>query len=141
MRGRDQRRCGEGIYPDGLRSSLLGPGGKPTGDRLDKGGHGKQNAARAQEPHGHRPDLTTPDGNLTYRSIIDMTKFTYDDIVKVVVQAPEALRPGKRAWIVGVFDDRPGSYFDKFPPGTVYSIEFEDGSSLEIHESDLGPAS
>lgn len=70
-----------------------------------------------------------------------MTKFTYDDIVKVVVQAPEALRPGKRAWIVGVFDDRPGSYFDEFPPGTVYSIEFEDGSSLEIHESDLEPAS
>lgn len=70
-----------------------------------------------------------------------MTKFTYDDIVKVVAHASEALRPGKRAWIVGVFDDRPDSYFDKFPPGTVYSIEFEDGSSVEIHESDLELAS
>ena len=70
-----------------------------------------------------------------------MTKFTYDDIVKVAAHAPDALRPGKRAWIVGVFEDRPGSYFEKFPLGTVYSIEFEDGSSLEIHESNLEPGS
>ena len=85
--------------------------------------------------------LQRPMVTLTFRSIIDMTKFTYDDMVKVVAHAPEALRPGKQAWIVGVFDDRPGSYFDKFSSGTVYSIEFEDGSSLEIHESDLEPAS
>lgn len=40
-------------------------------------------------------------------------------------------------WVVGVFDDRPGGYFDQFPPGTIYSIEFEDGSSVEVHESML----
>ena len=68
-----------------------------------------------------------------------MTKLTYNDIVKVVENAAEDLRPGSRAWIVGVFENRPGSYFDKFPPGVVYTIEFEDGSSLEIHEVNLEP--
>lgn len=66
-----------------------------------------------------------------------MTKFHYDDIVAVIDGAPPELRPGAKAWIVGVFEDRPGKYFDIFPPGTVYSIEFEDGSSIEIHESNL----
>jgi hypothetical protein len=42
---------------------------------------------------------------------------------------------GERAWIVSVFEQRPkDSYFDKFPEGVVYSIEFEDGSSTEAHE-------
>lgn len=66
-----------------------------------------------------------------------MTKFTYDDIVKVAVSAPDEYRPGQRAWIVGVFEDRQGEYFERFPPGTIYSIEFEDGSSIEVHESSL----
>jgi hypothetical protein len=66
-----------------------------------------------------------------------MTKFTYDDIVKVVFIASDECRPGQRAWIVGVFEDRPGEYFERFPPGTVYSIEFEDGTSIEVHESSL----
>ena len=64
-----------------------------------------------------------------------MTKFTYDDIVNTVDEAPAEYRPGRKAWVVGVFEDRLGSYFSKFPDGVIYSIEFEDGSSLEIHES------
>ncbi len=63
-----------------------------------------------------------------------MTKFTYDDVVKAIANAPSELRPGERAWVVGVFEDRPGKYFESFPPGTVYTIEFEDGSAIEIHE-------
>lgn len=66
-----------------------------------------------------------------------MTKFTYDDIVRVSLLAPSNMRPGKKAWIVGVFEEKMGPYFDQFPPGTIYSIEFEDGSSLEVHESML----
>lgn len=66
-----------------------------------------------------------------------MTKFTYNDIVKVVDSAPPELRPGCKAWVVGVFEDRPGKYFDIFPEGVVYSVEFEDGVSIEIHESNL----
>jgi hypothetical protein len=65
-------------------------------------------------------------------------KFNYDDIVRVQLSAGAEARPGERAWIVGIFDTRPeGGYFDKFAEGIVYSIEFEDGSSIEVHEADL----
>lgn len=66
-----------------------------------------------------------------------MAKFTYNDIVRVRPSARQEAKPGEKAWIVGVFTDRPGPYFDQFPKGVVYTIEFEDGSSTEIHESDL----
>ncbi len=65
-------------------------------------------------------------------------KFTYNDIVRVRPDADSKARPGARAWIVGVFEKRPeGGYFDKFPEGVVYTIEFEDGSSIEVHEDCL----
>lgn len=65
-------------------------------------------------------------------------KFNYDDIVHVRAGAAISTRINERAWIVGVFEERPeGGYFDRFPPGIVYSIEFEDGSSSEVHEDDL----
>lgn len=69
-----------------------------------------------------------------------MARFDYDDRVRVALGADEKLRPGAVAWVVGVFEDRPaGSYFEKFPSGVVYSIEYEDGEAKEIHESDLQP--
>lgn len=65
-------------------------------------------------------------------------RFTYDDIVRIRSTARPEARPGARAWVVGVFaDSRPGEYFAGFPDGVVYSIEFEDGSSVEVHEDDL----
>ncbi|NDI87665.1 hypothetical protein [Undibacterium crateris] len=67
-----------------------------------------------------------------------MPKFTYNDIVRVRPDSEGTSRPD-RAWIVGIFEDRPGSYFEKFPEGVVYTIEFEDGSSIEVHEDDLEP--
>ncbi len=66
-----------------------------------------------------------------------MPKFTYNDIVKASDDARSELRPGEIAWVVGVFDTHPGKYFDKFPKGVVYTIEFEDGTSVEAHESEL----
>lgn len=66
-----------------------------------------------------------------------MSKFTYDDIVRVRDSASSELRPGHKAWIVGVFEERPGKWFDRFPDGVVYTVEFEDGVSIEIHESNL----
>lgn len=42
---------------------VLGPGVNPAGDCLDRGGHRNQNDPRAQEPHGHRLGVATPDGN------------------------------------------------------------------------------
>jgi hypothetical protein len=67
-----------------------------------------------------------------------MAKFTYNDIVRVKPDSERTLRRG-RAWIVGIFEDRPGPYFDRFPEGVVYTIEFEDGSSIEVHEANLEP--
>jgi hypothetical protein len=68
-----------------------------------------------------------------------MNKFTYDDIVRVKEEAPSSLRPGQKAWVILVVPakDRIGAYFDQFPAGTVYSIEYEDGEAAEIHENFL----
>lgn len=65
-----------------------------------------------------------------------MAKFTYNDIVRVKQNAEPGTRLG-RAWVVGIFEDRPGPYFNQFPDGIVYTIEFEDGTSAEVHESSL----
>ena len=66
-------------------------------------------------------------------------KYTWDDIVIAKPGAAEELRPGQRAWVVGMSsqEKRKGSYLEKFPEGWVYTIEFEDGSSTEAAESDL----
>ncbi len=69
-----------------------------------------------------------------------MAKFTYDDIVMIRGGAPAKFRPGARAWVIAVFETRekrPGKYFDAFPNGAVYTIEFEDGFTAEVHEDDL----
>jgi hypothetical protein len=65
-----------------------------------------------------------------------MTKFAYNDIVRARQDADPGLRRG-RAWVVGIFEHRPGTYFNKFPDGVVYTIEFEDGTSEEVHEANL----
>jgi len=69
-----------------------------------------------------------------------MNKFTWDDIVTANPNSPNELRSGARAWIVGMSpqEKRKGAYLEKFPKGWVYTIEFEDGSSMEAAESDLG---
>lgn len=68
-----------------------------------------------------------------------MAIFTYDDTVKVKDTAPSELRPKALGWVVGVYegDTRKGSFYDQFPPGAVYLIEYEDGSSKVIHETFL----
>jgi len=71
-----------------------------------------------------------------------MNKFNYDDIVRVRSDAQQKFRPGERAWIVGVIaqDKRIGSHYEQFPPGTIYTIEFEDGDSIDIQEEAIEPA-
>jgi len=67
--------------------------------------------------------------------------FTYDDFVKVRPDAPSAFRPGQQASIIAIFssDDpiRRTEYFRQFPAGIVYSVEFEDGEAMDIHEAML----
>ena len=65
-----------------------------------------------------------------------MSRFTFDDTVRVKGEAPHHFRPGERASVTMVFlpADRHGAYFEQFPPGIVYSVEFEDGNSVDVHE-------
>src|SRR5262245_46218032 len=67
-----------------------------------------------------------------------VNKFTYVDVVVIRGTAPAPLEAGRKAWIIATFEslaDRPGSAFAGIPPGAAYSIEFEDGSTAEVHES------
>jgi len=66
-----------------------------------------------------------------------MPIFNYDDIVRVNVGSDTPSVPFRKAWVVGVFEKSLGSHFDKFAPGVVYSVEFEDGSATDVHEDDL----
>jgi len=67
------------------------------------------------------------------------TKFTWNDIVTAKAGAPPETRPGERAWVVGILTEaaRYGSLLEQFPTGIVYDIEFEDGSSVSVHEGTL----
>ncbi|MEX0758587.1 MAG: hypothetical protein WD100_03305 [Tistlia sp.] len=62
--------------------------------------------------------------------------FTYNDTVKVTKDAPEQCRPGELASVVSISlaTERGGEFLKEFPHGVVYSIEFEDGCIVEIHE-------
>lgn len=66
-----------------------------------------------------------------------MHKFDYDDIVRVESKLENHPRQGQKAWVVGVFEKSLGPYFDKFPQGTVYTIEYDDGESIEVAEDNL----
>ena len=66
-----------------------------------------------------------------------MPKFNYDDIVTANRTAPLSSRPGSKAWVVGVFETRRGEFLRSFPEGVVYVVEFEDGASTEVTESQL----
>lgn len=72
-----------------------------------------------------------------------MGKFTWGDTVRVRADAPHMLRPGALASVYAVSEgeSRRGEYFESFPPGTVYSVEFEDSSSVTLHEDHLEAAS
>jgi hypothetical protein len=68
--------------------------------------------------------------------------FTFDDIVRIKADAPPEMRPGERAWVIGItpHQERRGSHFDLFPAGTVYLVEIEGGDAFEIHESMIEPS-
>lgn len=66
-----------------------------------------------------------------------MPKFDYDDIVTAISTAPKCTRSGSKAWVVGVLEVPQGKLLSVFPKGVVYTIEFEDGTSIEIEEGHL----
>jgi len=77
------------------------------------------------------------------------SKFTFGDAVRIKENAPLPrrhgdnaplpLRYGEKASVFMVFfpEDRNGSYYDQFPPGIIYSVEFEDGQATDVHEEFL----
>ena len=69
-----------------------------------------------------------------------MPKFTYNDVVMARPTAGSHLRPGEKAWVIAVIDNRVHFPLKQFPLGVVYSIEFEDGEAVDVHEDDLVPA-
>lgn len=52
-----------GASKDGDYQQVKDVDGRPTGDRLDRGGHSTQSDPQAQQPHAHRPGVTDPNGN------------------------------------------------------------------------------
>lgn len=70
-----------------------------------------------------------------------MPKFTWGDLVRISEGAPAKVRPGSAAEVVGLSEEseRRGSYLDQFPRGVVYTVEFEDGNSAEVHEQHIVP--
>jgi hypothetical protein len=66
-----------------------------------------------------------------------MPKFTYDDIVKIKETSKSTTRTSERAWVVAVVEDRIHFPLRRFPAGVVYSVEFEKGDAVDVHEDDL----
>lgn len=70
---------------------------------------------------------------------VALPKFTWNDLVRVASNSPDKWRPGAVASVVGISEEsgRRGSYLDEFPCGVVYTIEFADGSSVDVEEASL----
>ena len=66
-----------------------------------------------------------------------MSPFTYNDIVRISDQAPDSFRRGAKAWVIAVIIDRKRIPVAWLPPGTIYTVEYEDGTVVEAHESYL----
>ncbi len=64
-----------------------------------------------------------------------MAPFSYNDTVRVKQVAPARCRPGELASVVGISieAERSGEFLKAFPHGILYTIEFEDGNSVELH--------
>lgn len=67
-----------------------------------------------------------------------MSKFKIDDTVRTKNVIHLQHFYGQTGSVINVFIDRPaGKHFEQFPEGVVYSVEFESGEAIDIHESDL----
>lgn len=76
---------------------------------------------------------------LVERLKLNITAYDYDDTVTAKSDAPSELRPGETASVVAILpeSERRGDFLKEFPDGTVYIIEFNDGSTANARESDL----
>jgi hypothetical protein len=65
----------------------------------------------------------------------EMARLTYDDIVRIRSTSALIERRGEKAWIVGITEDRTRFPRNQFPPGVIYTVEFEGGDSVDVHET------
>lgn len=61
--------------------------------------------------------------------------FEYDDRVRVLSAGINALRLGAVGNVVAIISDRDRFPLPQFPPGIVYSVEFEGGELIDFHEA------
>jgi hypothetical protein len=66
-----------------------------------------------------------------------VSKFTYNDIVRISADVRHGYGPRRKAWVVGIHDARAEPRFGIFPAGLVYIVEYEDGTSVTIQEDHL----
>lgn len=68
-----------------------------------------------------------------------MALFNFNDTVRVKASAPAELRPAALASVVMIHEGRGrvGEYFEQFPDGVIYTVEFEDGHAVDLHEQFL----
>jgi hypothetical protein len=66
-----------------------------------------------------------------------MAQFTYDDIVVLRDTARAVERRGQKAWVIAVLEDRVRFTRSQFPPGVIYSVEFEGGDAIDVHENEI----
>jgi hypothetical protein len=70
---------------------------------------------------------------------IAMTKFNWGDPAFVKDDAPIEYKPGSLVHVVGISADSsdPVEWDERFPEGVVYTIEFENGDSIDVEEAAL----
>jgi len=74
-------------------------------------------------------------------------KFNYNDVVRVKLggknwrdvpgRRTSGQRVGELASVCGITTDRKPGQMPDFPSGVIYTVEFSDGDSIEIHEDAL----
>jgi hypothetical protein len=95
-------------------------------------------SATAEDIAALREELELIEGQLSAFTGGEPT-FTWDDLVVVAEHAPPSQRPGAIASIVGISRqyERSGTYLEEFPTGNVYTVEFDDGSSVDVPQGML----
>ncbi len=66
-----------------------------------------------------------------------MAKYDYNDSVYLMNIGKDNPRFGVLASVVGIIEDRLRWPLSNFPPGVIYTIEFEGGDAMDVHEGSL----
>lgn len=95
-------------------------------------------SATAEDIAALRDELGVIEGKISASTGGEPT-FTWNDSVVVAEQAPPSKRPGAIASIVGISRqyERSGTYLEEFPTGNVYTVEFDDGASVDVPQGML----